>query len=80
MLSPSTARYDRVVKRGKFQRAGVPEYWAVDLDACVVERWRPGDERPEVVSESLTWHPVATAEPLVLDLPTLFAEAAPEMH
>jgi len=80
VLSPSTARYDRVVKRGKFQRAGVPEYWAVDLDACVVERWRPGDERPEIVSESLSWHPVTAAEPLVLDLPTLFADAAPERH
>jgi len=76
VLSPSTARYDRIVKRGKFQRAGVPEYWVVDLDARLVERWRPGDERPEILSESLVWHPGAAAEPLVLDLPALFAEAA----
>ena len=26
---------------------GVPEYWIVDIDGRVVERWRPGDSRPE---------------------------------
>src|ERR1041385_7301164 len=41
ILSPSTARYDRIVKRRRHQVAGVPEYWVVDLDARVVERWRP---------------------------------------
>ena len=78
VLSPSTARYDRIVKRGKYQRAGVSEYWVVDLDARLVERWRPGDERPEILSESLSWHPATAAEPLVLDLPALFAEVAPD--
>jgi len=75
VLSPSTARYDRIVKRGKYQRAGVPEYWVVDLDARLVERWRPGDERPEILTELLVWQPDGAAEPLTLDLPTLFAEA-----
>ena len=75
VLSPSTARYDRIVKRGKYQRAGVPEYWVVELDARLVERWRPGDERPEILTESLSWHPATAAEPLTLDLPALFAEA-----
>lgn len=45
-LSPATARYDRGLKRRFYQRAGVPEYWIVDIDGGVVERWRPGDERP----------------------------------
>jgi Uma2 family endonuclease len=75
VLSPSTARYDRIVKRGKYQRAGVPEYWVVDIDARLVERWRPGDERPEILAESLVWRPGAAAEPLTLELPALFAEA-----
>ena len=26
VLSPSTARFDRVVKRRRFQRGGIPEY------------------------------------------------------
>lgn len=75
VLSPSTARYDRIVKRRRYQRGGVPEYWIVDPDARVIERWRPSDERPEVLSEILEWQPVAEAPPLLLDLPALFAEA-----
>src|ERR1043166_8967034 len=50
VLSPSTARYDRVVKRPRYQLAGIPEYWIVDTDSRVFERWRPGDERPEVLT------------------------------
>jgi Uma2 family endonuclease len=52
----------------------VPEYWLVDLDAGVVECWRPADERPEIVSEILVWHPEPTVPPLSIDLATLFAE------
>ena len=74
VLSPSTARADRTVKRRLFQRTGVPEYWIVDLDARVVERWRPGDDRPEVLTDSLHWQPAAAAEPLRIDLPAFFMQ------
>jgi Uma2 family endonuclease len=37
ILSPSTARRDRTVKRALYQRQGVAEYWIVDLDARQVE-------------------------------------------
>ena len=40
----------RVLKRRFYQRMGVTEYWIVDVDARMVERWRPGDERPEVIA------------------------------
>lgn len=30
ILSPSTARYDQFIKLGKYQQAGVKEYWIVD--------------------------------------------------
>ena len=50
-LSPGTAARDRGAKRRIYQRAGVSEYWIVDLDARLVERWRPQDERPEVITE-----------------------------
>jgi Uma2 family endonuclease len=73
ILSPGTARADRTVKRRRYQRAGVPEYWIVDLDGRVVERWRPDDERPEVLGESLAWHPAPGADPLTIALPPLFA-------
>ena len=73
VVSPSTARADRTVKRLLFQRAGVPEYWIVDLDARLVERWRPGDDRPEVLTELLRWHPDPAAAPLEIDMPQFFA-------
>ena len=37
VLSPSTARRDRVVKFWAYERAGVPEYWIVDPHARLVE-------------------------------------------
>jgi Uma2 family endonuclease len=74
VLSPSTARADRHVKRRRYQRQGIPEYWIVDLDSRLVERWRPGDERPEILSETLTWQPPEAALPFELDLSALFAE------
>lgn len=72
VASPSTARYDRTLKRLRYQRAAVPEYWIVDLDARLVERWRPTDERPEILTERLTWWPDAGAD-LSIDLVALFA-------
>ena len=74
VLSPSSARADRIVKRRRLQRAGVPEYWIVDLDARLVERWRAADKRPEVLEERLMWQPEAGLEPLALDLPLFFRE------
>ncbi len=75
ILSPSTARYDRLLKRRRYQRAGVPEYWIVDPDARLVERWRPEDTRPEVVGEILTWQPDPGQAALEIDLVAMFAEA-----
>jgi Uma2 family endonuclease len=72
VLSPSTARVDRQLKRRRYQRAGVPEYWIVDLDARLVERWRPGDERPEMLGETMEWRPVAAGERLIIDLAAMF--------
>jgi hypothetical protein len=39
-----------------------------------VERWRPLDERPEIVDDRLTWQPDGATEPLEIDLPQLFTE------
>jgi Uma2 family endonuclease len=75
-LSPSTAARDRGVKRRIYQRAGVAEYWVVDSDARLVERWRPLDVRPEVLHDRLVWAPAELAGPVALDLPALFTEAA----
>jgi Uma2 family endonuclease len=73
VLSPSTARADRTVKRHLFQRVGVPNYWIVDVEARLVEIWRPGDGRPEIATETLLWQPDPVFEPLVIELPPLFS-------
>lgn len=73
VLSPSTARAERRVKRKLYQREGVPEYWIVDVDAQLIERWRPGDERPEVLADRVEWQPDPAYPPLVIDLPEFFA-------
>lgn len=72
VLSPSSARTDRIRKRAYYQRAGVPEYWIVDNDAQVIERWRPGEERPEISSQRITWQPDGATEALVIDLEKFF--------
>ncbi len=75
VLSPSTARHDHVTKRRVYQQEGVDEYWIVDPDARTVERWRPSDERPEVLIDAITWQPNPGHEPLHIDLAALFRES-----
>ncbi len=72
VISPSSARSDRYKKRHLYQSEGVPEYWIVDADARYVERWRPSDEEPEVLIETLEWKPLENEPPLVIDLAALF--------
>lgn len=78
VLSPSTARNDRIGKRRHYQRRGVLEYWIVDVDARTFERWRPDDLRPEVLAEQLTWSPDLAAEPLEIDLIAFFRDVLGE--
>ena len=78
VLSPSTARADRQSKRRLYQHEGVGEYWIVDLDARVVERWRPEDDRPEIVTGTLTWQPESSTPPLELDLAEFFDDVLRE--
>ena len=74
ILSPVTARADRIVKRRLYQGEGVPEYWIVDVDARLVERWRPGDERPEIVTDRLEWRPDPAHSALEMELAAYFVE------
>lgn len=74
VLSPSTAMWDRGRKRTLYQRSGVPEYWIVDLDARLIERWTPRDERPEILRERIAWIDPVTGAALTIDLPRYFAE------
>ena len=71
ILSPSTAARDRGKKRKLYLEAGVEEYWIVDIDARVVERWRTGDQRPEIVDGTLEWY-LSAGVTGSIDLPRLF--------
>jgi Uma2 family endonuclease len=72
VLSPSTRRADRGKKRDLYQDKGVPEYWVVDLDDRLVERWLPNDASPETLTERLEWKPDRSVETLAIDLPEYF--------
>ena len=72
ILSPGTAHTDRQEKRRLYQREKLPEYWIVDLDARLIERWRPDDQRPEILDRELRWLPEGAADPLVIDLESYF--------
>jgi len=74
VLSPSTARHDRITKRRFFARAGVPEYWIVDVDSRLVERWTPVDERPQIIGEdeTLEWNPPGARAPFALAIGPFF--------
>src|SRR5438094_61201 len=67
VLSPSSGRHDRVTKKPLYQRH-VDEYWIIDLDARLFERWRPSDERPEIITKLLEWLPAGAADAFSLDL------------
>jgi Uma2 family endonuclease len=72
VLSPSTARADRMLKRLRYREAGVPFYWLVDGDERSVEVWTPHDDFPAVERERLVWQPSGVDVPFTLSLAELF--------
>ena len=72
VVSPSSARGDRLTKRRLYQRQGVAIYWIVDPDARLVEVWHPEDRGPEIVTDVLKWRVTPDAEALVINLGEIF--------
>jgi Uma2 family endonuclease len=75
VLSPGSMRTDRYRKRPRYQREQVVECWIVDGDARLVERWRPGDDLPDIEREELLWQPDSSTPALAIDLAAVFGEA-----
>lgn len=73
VLSPTSARADRVVKRNLFRDEGVAEYWIVDVESRTFERSTPADTRIAVIADTLRWMPAGATAPLVIDVPAYFA-------
>jgi Uma2 family endonuclease len=72
VLSPSSERADRVIKRRRYQEAGVPLYWVIDGDAHRVEIWTPTSRVPRVEERTLVWHPEGVTRPFTMELRELF--------
>jgi Uma2 family endonuclease len=77
VVSPGSARADRLTKRRLYQRRGVGTYWVVDPDARLVEVWHSGDERPEIVTDTLHWRVMPDAAGLTVDVEELFRGLPP---
>jgi Uma2 family endonuclease len=71
VLSPSSARADRLAKRRLYQEVGVGAYWVVDPDQRAVEVWTPAAAFPTVEHARVTWWPSGAAEPFVVELDQL---------
>ena len=75
ITSPSTARYDRILKFRKYQNAGVREYWIADpeiksVQACILENGR----YVVYVYDETEKAPVSVLQNCEIDLQKVFAE------
>lgn len=76
ILSPSTARHDRMVKFQQYQQAGVREYWIVDPDTKTVQVsiLRDGLYFTRMYADTEAAAPVEVLEGCTVDLREVFAE------
>jgi Uma2 family endonuclease len=74
LLSPSTMREDRVLKRDFYLANHVDEYWIVDLDARIIERWTPDHDRPDIRRDELVWRPRGAKASFLLDVRAFFEQ------
>ena len=58
------------VRRELLTDGAWPRYELIDG-----ERWRPDDERPEIIRERMAWHPTGASVALAFALEELFAAA-----
>ena len=72
VLSSSSIRQDRITKREFYLANHVDEYWIVDLDARIFERWTPERSTPDLRRDDVTWLPRGAVAPLVIDVQEFF--------
>jgi Uma2 family endonuclease len=75
IISPSTAKYDRILKFRKYQSAGVREYWIVDpeiksVQVCVLENGR----YVVTMFDETEKAPITVLKDCEVDLQKIFAE------
>ena len=72
VLSESTSGRDLGIKRDAYLRWGIPEYWAVDIDARRVWVSRANAAAATAVDDMLRWQPAGALPGLELRLDELF--------
>jgi Uma2 family endonuclease len=72
VISPSSVRADRTLKRPEYQAYGVPQYWIVDGDQRHVEVWTPDATAPVTLRDRLVWRHPLLDDDCVIDLERLF--------
>ena len=72
ILSPSSRRGDRVVKRKLYQQNSVKTYWVVDPDRHLVEVWHPGDAEAKPTADSIAWRVTTEAPETTISLSEIF--------
>lgn len=73
VLSPHSRRIDRELKPPRYRAFGVPEYWIVDPTSSSVEIHRlSAPTGPDIVTETLHWHPDHTLPAMTIEVATLF--------
>ena len=75
ILSPSTAKYDRIYKLRKYQKAGVREYWIVDpetksVQVCVLDNGRYVTSAYDENEKA----PISVLQDCEIDLASVFTE------
>ena len=77
VLSPSTARYDKITKCNLYQRSGVREYWIVDPDRKTVTA-HTQDDGANYVAQTYDKHdtavPVGVLENCTINLTDVFGD------
>jgi Uma2 family endonuclease len=80
IISPSSARTDRVDKRDHYLSADVEEYWVIDVETRLIERWLRDRERPTPERDRLVWHPVPARTALEIHLPQFFTSVLSKLR
>jgi Uma2 family endonuclease len=76
IISPTTARYDRIVKFDKYREAGVREYWIVDPEEKVVSAYILKDGQYMAVNyDDTAAAPVMVLPGCGIDLKTIFGSS-----
>lgn len=76
IVSVSTASRDRGLKRERYARFGVTEYWVVDAEAREIEIYGLSEDprRPRIERETLRWQPIADGPVLEIDVRELLSD------